>query len=117
MNINQRNYAKAKALFDTLKAEKDAFMKPHKHLLDRNASEADIEKYFEIETHWEFEHNYWNTFDLLTQAENAMIAWGRSIIESQFPARAKEVEKVWDSPLVSVRRKVVDLTFHLDAKR
>ena len=114
MDKTQMDYAKAKALFETLKAERLTRLEPNHYLLEADET---IEQFVDLEMAVEAELGYTEAREALWQTEEAMLAWARGKVEKLANAEQKatleylfDKERFW-----RVRPQIVELSFHLNA--
>lgn len=122
MNTVQKNYAMAKAYSETAyemrKEYEQKWMKEHgrteKYLFtiskdddyDRLSSEFDSD-----ETAMQLSKDYYDSIDMLKQAEDALIEYGLSVIPDELSDQIRSGLK-----LHRIRERFIDITFHLKKK-
>lgn len=113
MNTIQKNYAKAKAIYETLDEELAVYMVPHLDLLD---TDDGVDEYIDIEMRKMQELKIGDAREALIAAEKALLDWGHEIIKRlpQYKANEADLEKIYSSKLITVRSKMINLTMKLD---
>lgn len=117
----QMNYIKAKALFETIQKAVDETMAPYDHLLE-TATDESFEQHALIHVQTEHQLGYWDAFNLLREAEEALMDWAINKIKRDPVARGQEevisiVINAWKSKklLPSQRASLVDICARLRA--
>jgi len=111
MHRTQLAYAKAKALADTLDAERKRRTPP----MPANPTDADIDARVEADCAIETELGYWPAWEALHRAELAMLEWAAGTIKQNSPERWAQVAPVFATYNPTIRPKVIDLAFRLKA--
>jgi hypothetical protein len=115
MSQAQLNYARARALYETIKIKVEA---EKKLIPESDLTIADNWiPYSDIET----KYDYWKVFDTKIKAERELIEWAKIILKTHKPAdfiRIKVVFDKWDANEIyseDLRQQFIDLCFKLDA--
>lgn len=114
MTQEQLNYAKAKAMFLTLKERKQKLEAERIPKYLEPMTHEQIEDWASKTTEIETELGYWEAFDLLIKAEKQLIQSTRNLL-SKDKRFTPELERVFtDSiPGTDIHKKLIDLCFKL----
>jgi len=115
MSQPQMNYAKAKALYDTIKARADAEKSPIHKASTRN--EITSEEWASQTTDIEYKLGYWKAFDVLIEVEKSLVTWAKETMQTRRPQDYSRVRDAFEKPIYNkeLRQKLIDICFRLDA--
>lgn len=110
MSQEQREYAAAKAMYQTIKERVD---KEKSTIVPGDLTTPEgWEPYTAIEE----KYGYWKAVDNLRDAEKKMIAWAQNILKVRSPEAYEKVKTVFETPIYAadLRQKLIDLCFRLN---
>lgn len=125
MNQTQTAYAEAKAIYLTLKEQRDALTKAwqDKHgKLERGSDERHVEGYYEYQGQVETALGYWPAIEKLATAENDMIDWaiGKVIHLANTTDAARIADMAKKAKTFEMtpknRQALIDLSFRLSSR-
>ena len=111
MSQEQREYAAAKAMYQTIKERVD---KEKSTIVPGDLTTPEgWEPYTAIEE----KYGYWKAVDNLRDAEKKMIAWAQALLKQRSPEAYEKVKTVFETPIYAadLRQKLIDLCFRLNA--
>jgi hypothetical protein len=112
MNINQINYAKAKALYDTVLQQYLEETKPLSTAV--KYEKLTMEEWYIQTGAISARLNLYKLSDLRYEAEEALLKWARELVETHYPHKFGELTPVWDhAHLLSVRNKLINLCMRM----
>lgn len=115
----QKQYKKAKLAYDKANAERKAHLVKYEHLLV-SGSDSDIEAHVEAEMEIEASLNYWQLFDELVNAQEAMLDWAFEHIKSDkrtsrnFASNEADLIRLRNTKLPSIRNGLIETCYNLD---
>ncbi len=116
MNTYQSTYADAKALYETIKDQRDEAYKPlfAAHKAGQLTNEALIDRQCDVDR----DLHLWEAFDVLRQAEELLIGWAKDEIKAAYPGQYEQIAPAFQKPIYSLKlhNKLVDLCFRLQPK-
>ena len=104
-------YFKAKVYYQYVRAEADKLDGPYCELYDNGklTDEEIVKKFTEHDKKFKVSEAH----DILRMAEDKVLEAGKRIFKTLYPEEFNEAKEVFDSGLITVRRKVLDLILSL----